>query len=500
MLRLNENEYRSKLLGCWLGKNIGGTLGAPFEWKRQTNDVTFYANSLNGDPLPNDDLDLQLLWLVALEERGVVLDARTLGDYWMMFVTPHWAEYGVAKANMKAGLQPPLSGTAHNPFKDSCGAFIRSEIWACIAPGAPGVAARYAYEDAIIDHGDGEGLYAELFCAAMESAAFVISEIPRLIEIGLSYIPPDCGVARAIRSTMASHAAGVSWETARDTLLRDFRGQASPWGSISTQEREKGFADGPLGWDAPSNIGIIITGLLYGDGDFERTLCLTVNCGEDTDCTAGTLGALFGILHGVEAIPERWIAPIGHGIKTACLNLGELGYYGDQLPATIDELTDRVVALTRQTIAAQHLPIALVSDQPTDLSDLDPAAFGSSDAGLALHGSATSVTHRFDWFQVAIDYQGDATIQARIPRTLRVRVTNTYKTSEMLHVRLYGPSGATFSPAGTTSVFCPTFDPVRIVPMEITLDTVEPTNRLVVQVTVAGRATVMLMPVVLLGT
>src|SRR3546814_18485135 len=62
-------------------------------------------------------------------------------------------------------------GIVGNDWKHSCGAFIRSEIWACIAPGLPDVAVRYAIEDAIVDHGDGEGTWGEVFFAAAESAA-----------------------------------------------------------------------------------------------------------------------------------------------------------------------------------------------------------------------------------------------------------------------------------------------------------------------------------------
>ena len=39
---LNQDDYRDKVLGCWIGKNVGGTIGAPFEFKRQFNDVSFY--------------------------------------------------------------------------------------------------------------------------------------------------------------------------------------------------------------------------------------------------------------------------------------------------------------------------------------------------------------------------------------------------------------------------------------------------------------------------
>jgi hypothetical protein len=110
---------------------------------------------------------LLLLNIYLAKIKGIDINARTLGEYWLLYITPHWAEYGNGKINMRSGLVPPLSGIENNPHKDSCGAFIRSEIWACIAPGCPEVAAKYAYEDAIVDHGNGEGMYAEVFCATI---------------------------------------------------------------------------------------------------------------------------------------------------------------------------------------------------------------------------------------------------------------------------------------------------------------------------------------------
>jgi ADP-ribosylglycohydrolase len=285
---LNAKEYREKVLGCWMGKNIGGTLGAPFEWKRQINDVTFYTQDLGGDPLPNDDLDIQLLWLVAMEEKGIDVDAQLLSEYWRLYVTPHWAEYGTAKINMKSGLMPPLCGMVNNDYKHSCGSFIRSEIWACIAPGFPKVAAKYAYEDAIIDHGNGEGVYGEVFCAALESAAFVEKDIKKLVNIGLSYIPDDCGVTQAVRNVLASYESNKTWVEARDELISKYAGWM-PRQQIRERDFEKGFIGTKRGWDVPSNIGIVIIGMLYGEGDFDKSMCIAVNCGEDTDCTGATV-------------------------------------------------------------------------------------------------------------------------------------------------------------------------------------------------------------------
>ena len=56
---MNIRQYENKLMGCWLGKNIGGTLGTPFESKRGVFDVDFYTHDLSEGMIPNDDLDLQ---------------------------------------------------------------------------------------------------------------------------------------------------------------------------------------------------------------------------------------------------------------------------------------------------------------------------------------------------------------------------------------------------------------------------------------------------------
>lgn len=186
MKTLSKDVYRDKVRGCWLGKNIGGTLGAPFESHRVANDLDFYTHDLSKGSLPNDDLDLQLSWLCAAERYGTAVDAKILSEYWVSTIVPNWAEYGVSKANLRLGLEPPLSGVFHNAFKDSNGCWIRSELWACLMPGHPQKAVQYAYQDAIVDHAD-EGVYAEIFTTALESAAFVVSDYEELVKIGLSF-------------------------------------------------------------------------------------------------------------------------------------------------------------------------------------------------------------------------------------------------------------------------------------------------------------------------
>lgn len=335
MKTISKSEYLNKVKGCWLGKNAGGTLGAPFESVRVAEDIEFYTHDLSIGALPNDDLDLQLAWLNAAEKHGKSVNSKILSEYWVTAVTPNWAEYGMGKTNLRLGLQPPLSGAYKNRFKDSNGAWIRSEIWACLAPGHPEIAVKYAYEDAIVDHAD-EGVYAEVFTAAIESAAFVEKDVYKLIDIGFSYIPKDCDIAKAARLVISAYKEGLTWKEARIKLLREIPDSFGQ--QRHNSPNPDNFPEAEWGYDAPANIGLVILGILYGEGDFGKSICITAGCGEDGDCTAATVGALLGIMFGADALPEKWIEPIGEDIKTCSLNVNCSAV---RIPKTISELTSR---------------------------------------------------------------------------------------------------------------------------------------------------------------
>ena len=193
MIKFSKDFLQDRILACWVGKNIGGTIGTPYEGKQELFDVKGFAVK-PGEPLPNDDLDLQLVWLRAMDELGPEnVNANTLGEYWLSYIGPHWNEYGNGKANLRRGFFPPLSGELNNEaWKHSNGAWIRTEIWACLYPLQVEKAIRYAFTDACVDHGYGEGSNAALFIAAMESTAFAVSDIQTLLQIGLSKIPETC--------------------------------------------------------------------------------------------------------------------------------------------------------------------------------------------------------------------------------------------------------------------------------------------------------------------
>ena len=459
-MKLDLNTLRDKVAGCWAGKNIGGTLGAPFEWHREINYVDFYTQDLSMGPPANDDLDLQIVWLAAAERYGRQVDASILGEYWLSYVIPEWVEYGTGKANMKAGLVPPLSGEVDNVYKNSCGCFIRSEIWACLAPGHPELAARYAYEDAIVDHA-GEGVYGEIFFAAMESAAFVESDPRTLIGIGLSYIPDDCVTAKAIREAVACCEQELPLPQTRlrihNVAPGTFGVQYAKLSEIDQTGDNEGFAVGEPGFDAPENVAFAIAGWLMGGGDFEKGICLTNAFGEDTDCSCGSLGALMGIILGASRLPEKWTKPLDDKIVTICIRKTTGGVW---IPKTTTELAERVL---------RTVPLFLGGD--CDVLD-EGGMSVTCEGGDALccrreqeyltgvnggHKDLTTqfrdvmdlspyvVRKEYPAFRLELDHGDSPFFTCGRPRTIRVRAVNTNLMNQQQWVRftLYTPEGVT---------------------------------------------------------
>ena len=321
--KLNREKFRDKVLACLIGKNIGGTVGGPFEGTTDMQDISGFTTK-KGEPLPNDDLDLQIAWLMTLERVGARgLDANELAHAWTTLVSPHWNEYGIAHKNLGMGLLPPLSGELDNKlWRNSNGAWIRTEIWAALAPGFPNIAAKYAIMDASVDHGLGEGTLAAIFTAVLESMAFVCDDVREIIELALSYIPEDSMLARSVRLVISEYDKGTDYRAVREMVVE--------------LNSELGL------FQAPGNIAFSVIGLLYGEGDFKKSIIYTVNCGDDTDCTAGTVGAVLGIIGGTAGIPADWREYIGDTIVQMCIN----AQYGPYIPRDCGVFADRVIYYT----------------------------------------------------------------------------------------------------------------------------------------------------------
>lgn len=321
---LSNEQLYDKVLACWMGKNIGGALGGPTEGRCEKLCLTDLPDIGKNGPMPNDDLDLQLVNLHVLEQRGADITLQDLSEEWLEHVFFPYDEYGYSLTNLRRGMQPPFSGWFNNPFTDCMGSPIRSELWASVAPGRPEVAAYYAWQDAMVDHAGGEGVCGEMFFAALQSLAYVDNDFERIVDKAMAYLPEDSRTARVLRDTFRWYREGVSYDDIRDRIL-------------------EGYGNGNF-TDCPQNIAFTAVGLLYGH-DFKDAMLKAVNCGYDTDCTGATLGALYGILYGTAGIPREWAAAVGENITVSP------EVFGINTPRTIRELTDRTLAVKAQVDA-----------------------------------------------------------------------------------------------------------------------------------------------------
>lgn len=287
--RIDPETYRRKVLACWQGKAVGGTLGQSFEGLEGPLDVDFYVPVPTG-MVPNDDLDVQVAYAAAIDALPEArMDRYVIADVWNRHLQFPWNEYAVGKRNLAEGILPPHSGSFDNWFSCGEGAVIRSELWACLAPGEPRRAAAFAREDACFDHA-GDGIWAAVFLAALQSHAFVESDVDVLLDRALELLPVESGIRRVVNDTRVWVALGHPWREVRSLIVERY-----------------GTSDFT---DTRMNTGFVVLGWLASGGDFEEAILITNGCGADTDSTTASIGALLAIID-PDCIPDRWLTPIG---------------------------------------------------------------------------------------------------------------------------------------------------------------------------------------------
>ncbi|NOZ29868.1 MAG: hypothetical protein GXP39_17710 [Chloroflexi bacterium] len=289
-MHLAYERYLDQVLGGWIGKSMGGAIGARFEGNKGWIEIS--PDEMFPDQMPpNDDLDLQVLWLKVLEEKGAALTADDLAAAWLEGCWYPFNEYGIFRRNWRLGIHPPTSGRFTNQFWETgMGCPIRAEIWGYVFPGAPDLAARYAAMDGSLDHTE-QSIGAERMFAAMAAMAFFVPDVRRLAAMFIHYLPKDTPIERLTRAAFQAYDEGLSLRDARDRLMA--------------------LAGIPEACDSQINVPFTFLGLLYGGNDLQETLLAALRCGYDTDCTLATAGALIGQILGASRIPEALKRRVG---------------------------------------------------------------------------------------------------------------------------------------------------------------------------------------------
>ena len=282
---MTYEQYLDKVYGCFLGKTVAGTMGAPYEGIKMPLELAFKPEMIN-TMLPNDDLDLQVLWLDVVKKYGTDFTSYDLQKCFCDNCDYSPGEYAVMRKNYEKGIYPPESGRFCNDFyTEGMGCPIRSEIWACLFPVQPTRAADFSARDGVLDH-EGESVYAERFFAALESFAFFEEDLDCLIQSALGVVPMEAKIRTLITDTLAWCR---EYDSVKAVLARILHKYGHPDCTNLFQ-----------------NIGITLTALMKGNSDLIKTSMDALNCGFDTDCTCATAGAVIGVIRGAKSLIEEY--------------------------------------------------------------------------------------------------------------------------------------------------------------------------------------------------
>lgn len=282
---ITYERFLDKVYGCFVGKAVSGNIGAPHEGVKMAMNLEFMPQMIDCER-PNDDLDLQVLWLEVVEKKGVNFTANDLLESFCAHCDYSPGEYAIMRKNFARGIHAPYSGKFCNDYYiEGMGSPIRSEVWGCLAVGNPILAADFADRDAQLDH-CGESIYAEQFLAALECEAFFEDDIHRLIEKGLEVVPVESKFRELVNYTVELCDKYKDIKIVLTKLL--FR-----YGH-------------PDCTNMYQNMGITLASLLLGENDIIKTSMMALNCGFDTDCTCATAGAIIGLLRGADELKKAY--------------------------------------------------------------------------------------------------------------------------------------------------------------------------------------------------
>lgn len=302
--RLSRAVLEDKVRGGWAGQMIGVSFGAPTEFRfngRLIDQPIAWQPDNVSNAINQDDLYVEMTFAEVMDEQGLEATTEQYGEMFKDSKYDLWHANAGARRLLNQGLKAPWSGhPKYNAHANDIDFQIESDFIGLMSPGLPREANKYADRvGRVMNHGD--GLYGGMFFAGMYAAAFFESDPRRVVAAGLRSIPAESGYARVIRDVLEWSARHPddwkkTWQLVTDKWDRD---DACPDGALQ-----------PFNIDARLNGSFVVLGLLYGGGDFARTLDVSTRAGQDSDCNPSSAVGILGVILGYDRIPDVWKAGI----------------------------------------------------------------------------------------------------------------------------------------------------------------------------------------------
>ena len=304
---ISEDVLMDKIRGGWFAQTIGCTYGGPTEFKfkgglmQDEQPIIWYDEYIYDtfieDPGLFDDVYMDLTFLEVMCDLGIDAPVEEYARRFAHADYKLWHANQAARYNILNGIGAPQSGYwMNNPHADDIDFQIEADFIGMLCPGRPNRAAALADGIGhIMNYGD--GWYGGVFISALYAYAYVCDDIPTIVREASKVIPE-----------------GTKFRSCMDDVLRFWKKYPKDWKRCwfeidKLYAYEKGCPEGVwngFSIDAVINSAYVVMGLLYGEGDFEKTMDISTRCGHDSDCNPASSAGVLGVIYGYDAIPEKY--------------------------------------------------------------------------------------------------------------------------------------------------------------------------------------------------
>ena len=369
---ITHEELMDKLSGFWIGQLLGNYLGLPFEnnyvekpvpilvdryytfrddpsleinrddWRGYIHIFTDAMEGAFGD----DDTDIEFVTLHAVEKFGLDITYPEITEMWKKHINRRiWVANATARELMEKGLVAPDTGRKENNENwFQIDPQLVNEIWSAFYPGMTRRAAERAEWGARITNDDW-GTHPTIAYGVMLSAAFFEKDVEKLVQMAIERVPNEGPFAEGMRDVVKWHKQYDNWRDTRRKIHEKY------------YKYKKGSYEAPVSVVSSLQNGLCgIMAILYGEGDYMKTVGIAASAGYDCDNQAATCGALIGIRNGLSGLGDKAIditlnIPSRQEWDEPFNNL-YCNYTRDDLPIVtpISEIVERIAKIAKTAI------------------------------------------------------------------------------------------------------------------------------------------------------
>ena len=308
--RISVDEYLDKMKGGWVGQMAGVGWGGPTEFKWKGTIIPakkmpkWKPEKIN--QFRQDDIYVEMTFIRTLEQHGFDVDIRQAGIDFANSGYRLWHANRYGRENLRKGIAPPDS--SHPKFTDHADDIdyqIEADFSGLIAPGMPNLVIELGEKfGRLMNYGD--GVYGGQFVGGMYAEAFFEKDMQKIVRAGLACVPEGSQFHECISDVIKWHSENPNdWEKAWQLIEAKYQDNLDYRKASCPREQKDGF-----NIDAKINAAYIVMGLLYGEGDIDKTIIISTRCGQDSDCNPSNAGGVLCTAIGFKDLPDKFTSAL----------------------------------------------------------------------------------------------------------------------------------------------------------------------------------------------